>query len=80
MSGSYRNITAAMYNASPKDWRYKIGSTYVEIRAKDDSTRFLPSIADVMGMTPSDVERAQWKRTIRVTPSDIAGWIGRQHQ
>lgn len=54
------------------DWR--AGQSHVIIR-KDGEKFAAPSFAEVLGLSYSDVDRAQWKGYCHVKPADVAGYI-----
>ena len=71
MSGR-RPITVGGMN-----WRYRVGKHYCVAKAEDTGEGRKISLADLTGMSWSDVDRGQWKRWFHVTPKQVADWLAR---
>ena len=62
---SYRTISVGGCN-----YKWKVGRRFVDIRP-EEGARMTPTIAQVTGLSEDNVERAQWKRYLTITPQQI---------
>lgn len=58
-------------------WTYKVSAMNVKIRWPDCSQDRVVTLEDILGMSPDEIERAQWKKNnyANVTPGIVRDYI-----
>jgi hypothetical protein len=61
-----------------REWKYRVGMAYVVAKATDTGEGRRISLNKLTGMDNHEIERAMWKHSFHVTPSQIADWLSRK--
>lgn len=55
-------------------WQYRIGAQMVDAVCEDGS-RKRTDLSTLLGASWADIERAVWKRYLKIKPNQIATWL-----
>lgn len=62
---------------SGKEYYYYVGDSNVVIKDNKEKKTVVP-YSDLLGITSDDVERGKWKKTLKITPGNIAEYINNE--